>query len=96
MNTHRITAMAMAMALAGFAHTLAAEENIENILTLSAECLRTKTGNGNSDLGVRAAGTNRFATHRQSAERSEGLPFVLILELQERQNKKPLAGLFVL
>lgn len=27
MNTHRITAMAMAVALAGFAHTLAAEEN---------------------------------------------------------------------
>jgi hypothetical protein len=37
MNTHRITAMAMAMALAGFAHTLAAEENIENILTLPAD-----------------------------------------------------------
>jgi hypothetical protein len=28
MNTHRITTMAMAVALAGFAHTLAAEENI--------------------------------------------------------------------
>lgn len=28
MNTHRLTAMAMAVALAGFMHTLAAEENI--------------------------------------------------------------------
>ena len=28
MNTHRITAMAMAVALAGFTHTLAAEEDI--------------------------------------------------------------------
>lgn len=28
MNTHRLTAMAMAVVLAGFAHTLAAEENI--------------------------------------------------------------------
>jgi hypothetical protein len=34
MNTHRITAMAMAVALAGFTHTLAAEENI---LTLPAD-----------------------------------------------------------
>ena len=34
MNTHRITTMAMAVALAGFAHTLAAEENI---LTLPAD-----------------------------------------------------------
>ena len=34
MNTHRIAAMAMAVALAGFAHTLAAEENI---LTLPAD-----------------------------------------------------------
>jgi Flp pilus assembly protein CpaB len=34
MNTHRITAMAMAVALAGFAHTLAAEENI---LTIPAD-----------------------------------------------------------
>ncbi|BAV34343.1 hypothetical protein SCL_2053 [Sulfuricaulis limicola] len=31
MNTHRITAMAMAVALNGFAHTLAAEENIPAI-----------------------------------------------------------------
>lgn len=36
MNTHRITAMAMAVALTGFTHTLAAEENI---LTLPAEDL---------------------------------------------------------
>jgi hypothetical protein len=35
MNTHRITAMAMAVALAGFTHALAAEE--ENILTLPAD-----------------------------------------------------------
>ena len=28
MNIHRITAMVMAVALAGFTHTLAAEENI--------------------------------------------------------------------
>lgn len=28
MNTHRITAMAMAVALTGFTYTLAAEENI--------------------------------------------------------------------
>ena len=28
MNTHRITAMILAVALAGFTHTLAAEENI--------------------------------------------------------------------
>lgn len=28
MNTHRLTIMAMAVALAGFTHTLAAEENI--------------------------------------------------------------------
>jgi hypothetical protein len=34
MNTHRITAMTMAVALAGFAHTLAAEEKI---LTLPAD-----------------------------------------------------------
>lgn len=34
MNTHRITAMAMAVALAGFTHTLVAEENI---LTLPAD-----------------------------------------------------------
>jgi hypothetical protein len=34
MNTHRLTAMAMAVALAGFVHTLAAEENI---LTLPAD-----------------------------------------------------------
>jgi hypothetical protein len=34
MNMHRITAMAMAVALTGFAHTLAAEENI---LTLPAD-----------------------------------------------------------
>jgi hypothetical protein len=34
MNTHRITAMTMAVALTGFAHTLAAEENI---LTLPAD-----------------------------------------------------------
>jgi hypothetical protein len=34
MNTHRITAMAVAAALTGFAHTLAAEENI---LTLPAD-----------------------------------------------------------
>jgi hypothetical protein len=31
MNTHRITAMAMAVALTGFTHTLAAEENIPTI-----------------------------------------------------------------
>jgi len=36
MNTHRITAMTMAVALTGFAHTLAAEENI---LTLPANDL---------------------------------------------------------
>jgi len=34
MNMHRITAMAMAVALAGFTHALAAEENI---LTLPAD-----------------------------------------------------------
>ncbi len=34
MNTHRLTAMALAAALTGFAHTLAAEENI---LTLPAD-----------------------------------------------------------
>jgi hypothetical protein len=34
MNTHRLTAMAMAVAFTGFAHTLAAEENI---LTLPAD-----------------------------------------------------------
>ena len=34
MNTHRLTAMAMAVALAGFTHALAAEENI---LTLPAD-----------------------------------------------------------
>lgn len=34
MNTHRLTAMVMAVALAGFTHTLAAEENI---LTLPAD-----------------------------------------------------------
>jgi hypothetical protein len=34
MSTHRLTAMAMAVALAGFAHALAAEENI---LTLPAD-----------------------------------------------------------
>lgn len=33
MNTHRITAMAMAAALAGFTHTLAAEENISATTT---------------------------------------------------------------
>jgi len=33
MNTHRLTAMALTVALTGFAHTLAAEENI---LTLPA------------------------------------------------------------
>jgi hypothetical protein len=33
MNTHRITAMAMAVALAGFTHTLAAEETILTIPT---------------------------------------------------------------
>lgn len=31
MNTHRLTAMAMAVALTGFAHTLAAEENIPTL-----------------------------------------------------------------
>lgn len=31
MNTHRLTAMAMAVALAGFGHTLAAEENISTL-----------------------------------------------------------------
>jgi hypothetical protein len=34
MNTHRLTAVAMAVALTGFAHALAAEENI---LTLPAD-----------------------------------------------------------
>jgi hypothetical protein len=33
MDTHRIAAMAMAVALAGFTHTLAAEENILSITT---------------------------------------------------------------
>jgi hypothetical protein len=33
MNTHRITAMAMAVALTGFTHTLAAEENILTLPT---------------------------------------------------------------
>lgn len=31
MNTHRLTAMAMAVALTGFTHTLAADENIPAI-----------------------------------------------------------------
>jgi hypothetical protein len=35
MNTHRLTAMAVAVALTGFTHALAAEE--ENILTLSVD-----------------------------------------------------------
>lgn len=33
MNTHRITAMAMVVALAGFTHTLVAEENISATTT---------------------------------------------------------------
>ena len=33
MNTHRLTAMVMAVTLAGIAHTLAAEENISTIAT---------------------------------------------------------------
>jgi hypothetical protein len=33
MNTHRLTAMAMVVALAGFAHTLAAEEAVPTFTT---------------------------------------------------------------
>lgn len=59
MNTHRITAMAMAVALAGLAHTLAAEENIstttvnENFQQTAAE-QKSDTENTVSEMDMPA------------------------------------------
>ena len=50
MNTHRLSAMVMAMTLAGFTHILAAEENIstppvDDILQQSATAPKPETEN---------------------------------------------------
>ncbi len=59
MNIHRITAMAMAVALAGFMHTLAAEENIltaptNDTLQQNASEQKPETENAVSEMDMPA------------------------------------------